>query len=76
MELDGAAQQQQEWWQKRLIVEDPEMHFYRCNPQTEATQSGLKASNQLSRLENLLRDPPKKYSFAKMKTGMYEILFR
>lgn len=71
MELDESAQKDQEQWQGKVIVEDTGMHFYRCNPQTEAIQSGPKSSNQLSKLENLLRDPPKKLAYATphMKTG-------
>ncbi|KAF6032795.1 KIAA1257 [Bugula neritina] len=39
-ELDGSDQLEKELWQRRLVVEDPSMHFYRCNPQTEAIMQG------------------------------------
>ena len=70
-EWDDAKRQDKEWWQNKLVVKDADMHFYRCNPQTEAIQRGPKASNELSKLENLLRDPPMKHSFAapRLRTG-------
>ena len=70
-EWDDAKRQDKEWWQNKLVVKDSDMHFYRCNPQTEAIQRGPKASNELSKLENLLRDPPMKHSFAapRLRTG-------
>ena len=70
-ELDEAVKVDKDIWESKVKVDDTAMHFYRCNPQTEAIPRGPKASNDLSKLENLLRDPPQKHSFAApiMRTG-------
>ncbi|XP_067938136.1 uncharacterized protein FLJ43738-like [Watersipora subatra] len=63
-EWETDVKKRQEVWQTKFVVEDSSMHFHRCNPQTEAIQRGPKASNELSKLESLLRDPAVKHSFA------------
>ncbi|XP_071961619.1 uncharacterized protein [Antedon mediterranea] len=48
-------------WRERLIVDDPQMKFHRCATETELTYKGLLSSNQIDRLQGLLKDKPKKY---------------
>ena len=38
-------------WKRRVVVDDDRVHVHRCLPQTEATQSGAGASNEIELLK-------------------------
>lgn len=44
-----AADQQR--WQQSLVVDDPRTYVHRCLPQTEMTDRGRKATNQIELLK-------------------------
>ncbi|XP_077982883.1 uncharacterized protein LOC144437742 [Glandiceps talaboti] len=52
-------------WKSKIIVDDVQMKFHRCAPDTEQTYRGPMASNQLSKLEGLLKDDPAKIGLKK-----------
>nr|KAG5711366.1 hypothetical protein BaRGS_006063 [Batillaria attramentaria] len=56
----AAKQKALEDWQSRVVVTDTSQHFHRLLPQTEMTDAGFYSSNQLDRLTNVLKDPPRK----------------
>ncbi|XP_070557636.1 uncharacterized protein [Ptychodera flava] len=49
-------------WKSRIMVDNIHMKYHRCAPDTEQTYRGPMASNQLDKLQGLLKDEPKKIS--------------
>ena len=60
-------------WKSKIIVDDSQMRFHRCATDTELTDEGFKSSNQLARLEGLLKDKPVKYSLKKPGFALRDI---
>ncbi|GFS25099.1 hypothetical protein ElyMa_003432800 [Elysia marginata] len=52
--------QQLEEWKSKIIVDDPSQHFHRVLPATELLTKGFYSSNQIDRLQGLLKDSPRK----------------
>jgi len=63
-EKQEATRKEEAQWRSKLIVDNTRPEFYRCNVQTENIDGGRGASNELSRLQGLLRSEPKKHSYA------------
>lgn len=57
--------QEKEQWKSKVVVKDPRQYFHRCLTETEFRTGGRKASNQLARLQGLLKDQPNKLSLSK-----------
>lgn len=51
-------------WQRKLVVDDPQLKTHRCLAGTELTSNSLKASNQLARLEDILKGSPRKHALS------------
>lgn len=49
-------------WESRLVVDDVRFRTHRCLPRTELTDKGTKCANALTKLEDILKDPPQKFS--------------
>ncbi|XP_060570277.1 uncharacterized protein LOC132728621 [Ruditapes philippinarum] len=49
-------------WESKIVVEDTRQYFHRCLTETELCAQGRKASNQVARLQGLLKDKPSKLS--------------
>ncbi|KAL4225876.1 hypothetical protein ACF0H5_013865 [Mactra antiquata] len=49
-------------WKLKIVVDDTRQHFHRCLTETELQLKGRKASNQVARLQGLLKDTPNKLS--------------
>lgn len=47
-----------EEWKSKLVVDDTEMHFHRLTTGTELLDKGFHSSNQVDRLNDLLKDEP------------------
>ncbi|XP_052781235.1 uncharacterized protein LOC128217855 isoform X2 [Mya arenaria] len=65
----AALRRDKEEWKSKVIVEDTRQYFHRCLTETELSAQGRKASNQLSRLQGLLKDHPQKLSLR--RPGMH-----
>ena len=61
-EIREANEKEKHDWQSRIVVDDVQFRTHRCLPTTELTNKGNKASNPLAKLENILKDPPQKFS--------------
>uniref|UniRef100_A0A8C5QS43 DUF4550 domain-containing protein n=1 Tax=Leptobrachium leishanense TaxID=445787 RepID=A0A8C5QS43_9ANUR len=72
-EQKEAAQAEYSKWLQRIKVENLEMRFHRCLPETEMTSRGEQASDQQSRLKGLLKDPPVKPSLRCTDFGLQSI---
>ena len=68
-----AAWQATREWQERIVVDDRIFRTHRCLPETELRDRGAKASNQLAKLEGLLKNHPKKFSLSKEGLTVEEI---
>nr|XP_006825114.1 PREDICTED: uncharacterized protein LOC102807383 [Saccoglossus kowalevskii] len=64
-EQEAAARFELEKWKSKIIVDDTNVHFHRCATDTEQTYRGPKSSNQLDKLQGLLKDEPKKIGLKK-----------
>ena len=64
-EMREANEKEKHEWQSRLAVDDVRFRTHRCLPGTELTDKGRKASNSLAKIEDVLKDSPKKYSLRK-----------
>ena len=60
-------------WQERIVVDDVIFRTHRCLPETELRDRGPKASNQLAKLEGLMKNPPKKFSLSRAGLTLEEI---
>lgn len=49
-------------WKEKILGESGYLKFHRKNINTENTMAGYKSSNQLDRIEGLLKDEPSKVS--------------
>ncbi|XP_053378149.1 uncharacterized protein LOC123529262 isoform X2 [Mercenaria mercenaria] len=49
-------------WKSKIVVDDTRQYFHRCLTETELRTQGRKASNQVARLQGLLKDRPNKLS--------------
>ncbi|ESO89848.1 hypothetical protein LOTGIDRAFT_124357 [Lottia gigantea] len=58
-------QEEHDLWRSKIVVSEINPRFHRCLPETEMTEAGFKSSNQLDRLQGLLKDTPDKYSLSK-----------
>lgn len=47
-------------WKANIRVDNTAVKFHRCLPATEMTEKGPHSSNQLAKLEGILKDPAKK----------------
>lgn len=61
-ELKQAQQLEKEIWSSKVVVDNTIQRNHRCLVETELQTRGPKSSNQLTKLEGLLKDEPKKYS--------------
>jgi hypothetical protein len=57
----------------KLIVKDPALHTHRCLPASELRDKGLRASNQVSKQQGLLKDAPAKLSLKDPVMGIQEV---
>ena len=55
------------------MVDDIVFRTHRCLPETELEDRGPRASNQLSKLEGLLKNSPKKFSLSRAGLTLEEI---
>lgn len=60
-------------WRERIVVDDVIFRTHRCLPETELRDRGRKASNQLAKLEGLMKNPPKKFSLSRAGLTLEEI---
>ena len=60
-------------WQERIVVDDIVFRTHRCLPETELRDKGARASNQLAKLEGLIKDQPKKFSLSRAGLTLEEI---
>ena len=49
-------------WESRIVVDDVRFRTHRCLPRTELTDKGGKSASALTKLEDILKDPPQKFS--------------
>lgn len=68
-----AALESTRQWQEKIVVDDTLFHTHRCLPETELRDKGPKASNQLAKLEGLIKNPPKKISLSRAGLTLKEI---
>ncbi|XP_041347622.1 uncharacterized protein LOC121367489 isoform X2 [Gigantopelta aegis] len=52
-------------WQSKIVVDDTAHHVHRVLPETEMRDRGFYSSNQIDRLQGLLKDPPIKHTLCK-----------
>ena len=57
-----AAETVKQDWESRIVVDDVRFRTHRRLPGTELTDKGAKSANALTKLEDILKDPPKKFS--------------
>ncbi len=55
-----ALRHDQNIWTSKVLVENTQMSFHRCAPDTEMKETGFNSSNQLDRLTGVLKDPARK----------------
>ena len=60
-------------WRERIVVDDTVFRTHRCLPETELRDKGPKASNQLAKLEGLIKNQPKKFSLSRAELTLEEI---
>lgn len=72
-EQNEAAERYTRQWQERIVVDDTVFHTHRCLKETELRDRGIKASNQLAKLEGLLKNHPKKFSLSRAGLTLEEI---
>nr|KAI8733024.1 hypothetical protein BgiMline_028969 [Biomphalaria glabrata] len=53
-------EKEMETWKSHMVVDDVRQHFHRLLPQTELTTRGFYSSNQIDRLQGLLKDPARR----------------
>ncbi|KAL9960808.1 hypothetical protein ACROYT_G034311 [Oculina patagonica] len=68
-----AAERHTRQWQERIVVDDTIFRTHRCLTETELRHRGRKASNQLAKLEGLLKNNPKKFSLSRAGLTVEEI---
>ncbi|XP_020606074.1 uncharacterized protein FLJ43738-like [Orbicella faveolata] len=64
-EENEAAEKYTRQWQERIVVDDTIFRTHRCLTETELRDRGAKASNQLAKLEGLLKNHPEKFSLSR-----------
>ena len=69
----GALQREQEIWRAKVLMDEREMKFHRCAPETEMKEKGFQSSNQLDRLQGVLKDIPRKLALRQPGCAMKEI---
>ena len=57
-----AAEKDIREWESKIVVDDVRFRNHRCLPRTELTDKGAKSASALTKLEDILKDPPLKYS--------------
>lgn len=72
-EQHEAALESRRQWKERIVVDDTIFRTHRCLPETELKDRGPKASNQLAKLEGLIKNPPTKLSLSREGLGLEEI---
>ena len=72
-ELYEAASEDTRKWYEKMVVDDSVFRTHRCLPETELRDKGARASNQLAKLEGLLKHNPKKVSLANPGLTLAEI---
>ena len=72
-EQNKAAERYTRQWQERIVVDDTIFRTHRCLKETELRDRGIKASNQLAKLEGLLKNHPKKFSLSRAGLTLEEI---
>merc|ERR1712048_45012 len=63
-EQRDVQEKENEAWKKKLVVDDSRLRTHRCHVTTELTPEGLKSSNQLARLEDILKGTPRKHALS------------
>lgn len=61
-EKRDAAEKDMREWQSRIVVDDARFRTHRCLLRTELTNKGAKAASALTKLEDILKDSPQKFS--------------
>ncbi len=61
-EKRDAAEKDMREWESRIVVDDVRFRSHRCLPRTELTDKGVTSASALTKLEDILKDPPQKYS--------------
>lgn len=61
-EVRDAAEEDMREWESRIVVDDVRFRTHRCLPRTELTDKGKKSASALTKLEDILKDPPQKFS--------------
>lgn len=72
-EQDDAAMETARQWRNKIVVDDTIFRMHRCLPETELRDKGAKASNQLAKLEGLLKNNPQKFSLSREGLTLEEI---
>ncbi|RMX52800.1 hypothetical protein pdam_00012207 [Pocillopora damicornis] len=72
-EQDEADMETTRQWRGRIVVDDTIFRTHRCLPETELKDRGAKASNQLAKLEGLLKNYPQKFSLSREGLTLAEI---
>lgn len=73
LEQDEADMETTRQWRDRIVVDDTIFRTHRCLPETELKDRGAKASNQLAKLEGLLKNYPQKFSLSREGLTLAEI---
>jgi hypothetical protein len=61
-EKRDAAEKDMREWESKIVVDDVRFRSHRCLPRTELTDKGAKSASALTKLEDILKDPPQKFS--------------
>ena len=72
-EQDEADMETTRQWRDRIVVDDTIFRTHRCLPETELKDRDAKASNQLAKLEGLLKNYPQKFSLSREGLTLAEI---
>lgn len=62
-----------EIWQSKLAVDDVRFRTHRCLLSTELRERGKKAANSISKLEDILKDRPQKFSLKEKNLKLEKI---
>lgn len=69
----NSKQREYDIWKSRVVVKDTDMTLHRCLPASEMKKNGREASNQLARLQGLLKDTPQKLALVNPGLAMREV---
>jgi hypothetical protein len=72
-EKRDAAEKDMRKWESRIVVDDVRFRTHRCLPRTELTDKGDKSASALTKLDDILKDPPQKFSLKEGDMGLDKV---